>query len=474
MHRNLDRVLKALARHGLLVRKEGPVFQVSHQQSKSSEPARVLLPVGFPLDKKALLQLCAFAGVAHPAGGRVCAACATPDFHAGALVPVGSVIATTLDLVIPQAIGTDIQCGMRMHTLDMDITAFLARKEEWVRLMKGDLLLGTRDLPMRVGAVRAMFNGGALGWLEATREHPLGLLARASLDQIESELERSFGLGSDDGDADYAPQDLLPDARDVVRDSCMGTMGGGNHFVEVQVVEDIIDGPCAFAWGVRRGQIAIMIHSGSRRVGGFIGGEWMERARERWPAGINHPGSGIFALHGSDASEYVTALRTAANYANVNRLLLAEMVRDRTREVYGRELEMPLVFDVPHNTVTREGDSYVHRKGATPAHAGQPVLIPGSMGQSSYLMVGLGNQAFLSSASHGAGRARTRGDMRKSAARGEELGLMGVECITLQEERMIEEAPAAYKAIDPVVSVQADVGIVRPVARMRPLLTFKA
>ncbi|MGE3675312.1 MAG: RtcB family protein [Polyangiaceae bacterium] len=468
----LPRVLRALARQGLLVRKEGPVFSVCHPQH-NTEPARVLLPEGFPLDGKALLQLCAFAGVKHPLGGAVCAACATPDFHAGSLVPVGAVIATTLDLVIPQAIGTDIQCGMRLHAVDLDVETFLSRKSAWLELVYGDLFLGTRDLPMRVPAVRAMFEAGALGWLEATRQAPLGLMQRIELDQLESELERSFELGSADGDARYAPRDLLPDTRDVIRDSCMGTVGGGNHFIEVQFVEQILDAQTAFGWGLRRGQICVMVHSGSRRVGGVVGGEWMERARELWPTGIAHPRSGIFALHGADAVAYITALNTAANYANVNRILLAEMMRDRLRQVFGRELEVPLVYDVPHNTVTREGDRYVHRKGATPAFFGQPVLIPGSMGQASYVLRGEGNSDYLCSASHGAGRARTRGDMRKRAARGESIGLEGVECIG-RSERVIEEAPAAYKAIEPVVAVQSEVGIATPVARLRPLLTFKA
>jgi tRNA-splicing ligase RtcB len=474
MPKKLARVLRALSRNGLLVREEGPVFCVSRQGAPDVPEARVLLPQGFPLDRKALLQLTAFAGVSHPAGGEVCAVCATPDFHAGSLVPVGSVLATTTELVVPQAIGTDIQCGMRLHVADLGIDAFLARKREWVELMKGDLLLGTRDLPMRVRTARAMFESGAMGWLAATREAPLGMLSRADLPQLERELERSFGLGSEDGDADLAPRDLLPEHRDVVRDSCMGTTGGGNHFVEVQLVEEILDGGWAFAWGVRRGQLTVMVHSGSRRVGAFIGGEQIARARERWPADVPHPESGIFALHGEDATRYVTALHTAANYASVNRLLLAELVRDRMRQVFGRDLEMPLVYDAPHNTVTREGERYVHRKGATPAHAGQPVLIPGSMGQPSFLLVGLGNEDFLSSASHGAGRAVTRHEMRRRDAVGESLGLEGVECVSLKRERLVEEAPSAYKAVGPVVDVQAAVGIARPVARMRPLVTFKA
>lgn len=172
-------------------------------------------------------------------------------------------------------------------------------------------------------------------------------------------------------------------------------------------------------------------------------------------------------------------MNSASNYASVNRLLLAELVRMRMREVFGDKVQAPLLFDLPHNIVLREsfGDKrglLVHRKGATPAHLDQPVLIPGSMGHPSFLMRGLGNQRFLCSASHGAGRAVTRHEMKGKSRSGEDLGLSGVECITLKAERLIQEAPAAYKPIQPVVAVQSEVGIVAPVARMRPILTFKA
>jgi tRNA-splicing ligase RtcB len=127
----------------------------------------------------------------------------------------------------------------------------------------------------------------------------------------------------------------LPRDRDVVRDAGIGTVGGGNHFVEIQVVDEILDRRNAHAWGVRKGMVSIMIHSGSRLVGVHVGNTWMARARERWPAGVAHPRSGIYPLHGEDAAAYVTAMNAAANYASVNRLLLAELVRLRVREVYG-------------------------------------------------------------------------------------------------------------------------------------------
>ncbi len=174
-------------------------------------------------------------------------------------------------------------------------------------------------------------------------------------------------------------------------------------------------------------------------------------------------------------AEYLRAEATAANYAFLNRLLLAELLRLTLRELFG-DVEAPLVYDVPHNITLPYEGGWLARKGACPAEAQQPVIIPGSMGATSYLMVGCGDAAALSSASHGAGRARSRFSMARGGAdrRDEALGLKGVDCITLREERRIEEAPAAYKPIGPVVASQVQAGIVREVARLAPLLTFKA
>lgn len=466
-------IIKSLAREGLSIEQHGPIFSVGQLNNPTEIPCEVLLPADHPLDTKALKQLVNFSSVRHPSGGSVFQVFATPDFHPGSTVPVGCVLATSSDLVIPQAIGTDINCGMRLHVADLTLDQFLAKKSQVTEAAKGDLLLSTRDLPMTVPQISGMFQTGSMGWLEETRKKPLGMIARSDLHQLEHELDNSFSYGSSDGHVSYAPQEMLPADRDQIRDCFIGTIGGGNHFVEIQVVEEILDGRWAFKWGVRKNQIAIMAHSGSRRVGIVIGGSWMARAKELWPSSVAHPESDIFALQGPLAANYIVAMNTAANYASVNRLLLVEMVRDRLRQVFGRELEIPLIFDAPHNIITSENGCKIHRKGATPAYSGDPVLIPGSMGQSSYLMVGHGNQRFLQSASHGAGRKLSRRDMHRLAGQGKDLGLNRVECITLKNERLIQEAPAAYKDIGPVIQVQTEAGIASPVARMKPILTFK-
>ena len=462
----LQRVLAALARRGLEVTREGSVWSIRTQHDPEGVTAEVLLPDGFPLSRKAAEQLARFASASHPEGGRTLAARATPDFHAGAHVPVGAVVATSPDMLVPEAIGTDINCGMRLHVVDLGLDRFMSRKAQLIADLRGDLLLGTRDLPMRSAALAALYRAGAPAWLEA-QDDPLGRMAMADREQIEAELGRCYELGSFEGSDAW----LSTGDRDVVRDPCLGTPGGGNHFVELQVVEAVLDGATAHAWGVRVGQLAFMVHSGSRSVGVAVGEHWRRRARELWPEGLAHPRSEVFTVHGEAAQEYLRAMSTAANYAAVNRLLLAELVRLRLREHFG-ELACPLIWDGPHNLVSREHDCLVHRKGATPARLGEPVLIPGSMGQPSYLLVGLGCERWLESASHGAGRALTRHRARQLDD--DAAGLAQIECIALHAERLREEAPAAYKAIDPVIDVQVEAGIVAPVARLSPLLTFKA
>jgi len=413
MTRSNDRVFKALARReGITASKDGPVYRVRLDEATYAPEAEILLPEGFPLESKAVKQLASFAAVRHPAGGEVRQAFATPDFHPGAVVPVGAVVASA-NLVIPQAIGVDIQCGMRLHVTDLSVDRFLSGKKRLVELLKGDLLLGTRDLPMQVSSMKAIFECGCLGWLSDVQEEPLGMLAQSDMHQMEKEIERIYGLGSYDGAAKWAPNSMTPSDRDIVRDPSLATVGGGNHFVEIQVVDEVIDRKRGFEWGVKAGQVGFMIHSGSRLAGVAIGNVWIDKAKKEWPEGVSHPPNGIFPLYGQSAREYLIAMNSASNYASVNRLLLAELVRLRIREVYGTGVEAPLVFDVPHNVVLEENGLFVHRKGATPAHAGQPVLIPGSMGHPSFLMVGLGNERYLSSASHGAGRSKTRYDMRR-------------------------------------------------------------
>lgn len=474
MQPKLNRLLRALAREGLEVTYDGRLYTVRLRGDANAPPAEVLLPPELPVEGKAFRQLAHLAALKHPDGGSVKRVRATPDFHPGdSGVAIGSVLHTE-GLVVPAAVGTDINCGMRLHVADLPVEAFLARRDAFVERMKGHYFFGTRDVALGSRAVEALFRHGLPGWLLETMEEPLGMVARADLGQLERELARVHLGGALEGDTTWAPSGLLREG--VVREPGLATIGGGNHFVEVQRVEAVEDRARAHAWGVREGQLAFMVHSGSRDVGRHVGHIWRERTRAAWPAGAPFPEGGILPLAepGLIAS-YLRAEATAANYAFLNRLLLAELLRHTLRELFG-DVEAPLVYDVPHNLTLPWEGGWLARKGACPAEAGQPVIIPGSMGATSYLLEGLGDAEALATASHGAGRARSRFELaRRGADRREEaLGLTRVDCITLREERRLEEAPAAYKPIGPVVASQVEAGIVREVARLAPLLTFKA
>lgn len=501
------RIQEALRKnHGVRAERDGAFWRVQLDDDQAPT-ARVLLPDGFALEGEALQQLAALAAVRHPSGGQVAAAVASPDFHPGdAGIAIGSVAA--LDgIVIPAAVGTDINCGMRLHVADISPEQFLAKRDAFVDEMKHAYFLGGRDVPMTGKMFRALFQDGLLGLVEEWRKalhspigSSLGVLQKGNFAQIENELERVFGAGSLAGDARHAPEGLcdVDGAYGLRRDGGLATIGGGNHFVEVQSVAEVYDRAAAHRMGIRVGQIAFMVHSGSRLVGKHVGNIWREQARAAWPKNIPHPDDGLFALSQQYTPDllqsYLAAEATAANYGFLNRLLLAEILRQSLRRHFGSlhrsgDIEAPLIYDLPHNITLPEesvaGGQFVVRKGACPAHAMQPVIVPGSMGDASFLLQGTGSAALLSSASHGAGRAKRRQAMvhaaqhvGKSAAALRErdlaLGLSGVDCITLREERRIEEAPSAYKPVLPVVQSQVEAGAVSLVARLQPILTFKA
>ena len=476
--KKLSRLVRALSRQGLNIKYQNSIYSVRLNNSSKGPAAEVLLPEDFPLEGKALKQLANLANISHPEGGRVVKARATPDFHPGdAGVAIGSIIKTE-GMVIPAAVGTDINCGMRLHVADLSLEKFNNNRDRFVELMKGDYFFGTRDVTMTAATARAMFSDVILGWLDRMTPQPTGSFVKSNFTQLWEELERVYLQGSFAGNIRWAPSELVPE-EGLIRDGDLATIGGGNHFVEIQIVDRVEDSKRAYAWGVKEGQLAFTIHSGSRTVGKYIGQMWRDRAWKAWQVGLAYPKSRLFPLSTTAnlqlVSDYLEAEATAVNYAFVNRLLLAELLRLRLRQVYG-DIEAPLVYDLPHNITLPDTPGWIIRKGACPAAAEQPVIIPGSMGSHSYLLVGLGNKQFLASASHGAGRAKTRFELsRGGASQSEEaLGLSGVNCITSRAERRIQESPAAYKPIQPVIDAQVKADMVKVVARLKPVLTFKA
>jgi tRNA-splicing ligase RtcB len=465
MSHSISRLRKALGRHGVQLDYAQGIYKLRQAHGEAS----VLLPETLPLEEKAVRQLLAFASVGSADGhARVCKACATPDFHPGSIAPVGSIVATDAEFVIPASIGTDINCGMRLLRTGLDLSGFRRHEASLVAHLTRSLLEGGRDVPVRSLAFKALFDHGPAEFIDAL--HNEGIWAAVDRQRLFNETKACIGLGSFGGHSRYAPEALVG-CRDVIRDPCLGTPGGGNHFVEFQLVESVLDRHAAFAAGIRAGEVVLMIHSGSRDVGFYVGQRWMDKARDAWPQGQKHPASGLYGLDGELAQAYLQAMGAAARYAWANRVVLAELGRQALAEIAG-VTDSRLVVDVPHNVVLQENGFNIHRKGATPAREGDLALIPGSMGDASFLVRGLGNPDWLWSCSHGAGRSVRRQTMRRLRPSADSAETW--RCVTLREERLVQEAPQAYKPIGPVIDAQQQAGLIEPVARLTPLLTFKA
>ncbi len=461
---NFPRLQKALSRQGIHVSFRDGIYNIHNAHAAAS----ILLPATLPLEQKAVTQLLEFASVADPQGqGAVCKACATPDFHPGSIAPVGAVVATSRDFVIPAAIGTDINCGIRIMRTGLNLAQAEAHKTNIIAKLKRAILENGRDVPVRSAGFKALFDDGPASFLEQLPE--LGLWRAADRDQLQRELAACVGLDSFQGDACYGPEALMQ-SREIVRPPSAAELGGGNHFLEFNVVDEIFDRHAAYEAGLKKGDITVMIHTGSRDVGFYVGRRWMDLAKQAWPQGLKHPSHGLYGLSGHLAAEYMKAMGVAARYAWFNRMALGEIVRQQLADIAAPDASAVIV-DVPHNVVLQEGEFNVHRKGSTPAHDGQWALIPGSMGDHSYLVKGLGHEDWLRSCSHGAGRQVRRQDTRRMK---QPLVDTVWQCITLREERLIEEAPSAYKPVGPVLQAQEQAGLIRGSVRLKPWLTFKA
>jgi tRNA-splicing ligase RtcB len=440
--------------------------------------------------------------------GRIASIVLTPDFHRGSGIPVGTVV-DARGFVIPRAVGNDVCCGMRLLATDLTKGELAPHLDALEGRLRAIFFRGKRDIPMSPRQREALLREGLAGLHDTAGDNAgTGIWRYYDARSEQRALARTHFGGALPARGTFAFDAWIraSGARDG-RDIQIGSVGGGNHFVELQAVEEILDGPSAHAFGLRRGAVTIMAHSGSVGLGHMVGGWFCERARELYPSGVPHPAHGFYVLptagpHAAEAALYLDAMRNAANFAFANRLFLGLMVVRAISETLGRTVSAELVYDAPHNLVWEAGgDRFLHRKGATPAlgadlepgpfaYTGQPVIIPGSMGASSYVLAGEGNEAALCSACHGAGRTLTRGrsghvDDRQYAKAMEALRVVTPidprspevrtrrDILAKYHQRMKEEAPFAYKPITPVVQTVEEAGVARRVARLWPMMTVK-
>jgi tRNA-splicing ligase RtcB (3'-phosphate/5'-hydroxy nucleic acid ligase) len=431
----------------------------------------------------------------------------TPDFHKAQGIPVGTVLQTR-GFVVPQAIGSDVNCGMRLHLTSLNAQAVSDKLDDLETVFRSLFFEAGRNIPMTRNQREALFLNGLEGLLEATpRSLETGLWKLFQRAKIAADLERIESRGSHRASQVFGLEDFLGRKDEFSRDSQIGSIGGGNHFVEIQRVEKILDRGIAHAWGIKPGMVTVMVHSGSVGIGHLSGSVYREVVRQIYPQSLKHPKNGIFVLptghkHRQMQNLFWDALANAANFAFANRLFLGLMAVQGLQSVLG-EFEFPLLYDAPHNLVWPQHDSrFVHRKGATTARGleamqhtpfaftGEPVLVPGSMGSSSFILAGQGLPEALSSASHGAGRALARG----AATRGFETEFkrfleefrvvtpldlrrqdvkMRRDILDKKLEELKQEAPHAYKGIGPVVQTLEAAGMAQPVAELKPIMTIK-
>jgi len=426
--------------------------------------------------------------------GIVGASLAMPDCHWGYGFCIGGVAATDIEaggVVSPGGVGYDINCGVRLLRSNLTAEDVKPRMKDLVNQL-------FRDVPCGVGV------GGNLRFDDKE-------LRTLCVEGARYLLER--GLAEEDDlaatEAGGCIEGADPDAVSHVaysrgRDQC-GTLGSGNHFAEIQLVEHVYDAPAAEAMGLAEGAVAVMIHSGSRGFGYQVCDDYIKALRHvPGKLGIELPDRQLVCapVDSPEGRRYLGAMRCAANYAWANRQMLATLARRALAHHLGASVEslgLRQVYDVAHNIAKIEEHAVggrtrrlcVHRKGATrafgPGHpelperyrrTGQPVLIPGDMGTASYVLTGTEGamEQTFGSTCHGAGRVMSRKAAIR-AARGrridQELAAQGVIARARGRTGLAEEQPDAYKDVDQVVATVHDAGISRRVARLRPLGVIK-
>lgn len=422
--------------------------------------------------------------------GIVGASYVMPDAHWGYGFPIGGVAAFDADaggVVSAGGVGFDISCGVRCLHTGLRREHILAVQSKLADTLFERIPAGVGSTgAIRLGSAQmdAMLSGGAK-WAVGR-----GWGTSADLERIEEHGQMLHAK----------PKFVSEQAKKRQREE-MGTLGSGNHYLEVQEVTAVYDETIATAYGLQPGDIVLMIHCGSRGLGHQIGTEFLRRMVVAAPShGLVLPDRELACapLHSDLGQEYLGAMRAAINCALANRQILTQLVRDVFADLLP-SARLPVLYDVSHNTCKlethkvdgRQRELYVHRKGATrawgPGHpelpqalraAGQPVLIGGSMGTGSYVLAGTAASESLafSSACHGAGRAMSRNQAHRTwdgRTVVDDLARRGILVRSPSMRGVAEEAPDAYKDVREVVDAADAAGLARKVARLEPLVCVK-
>jgi tRNA-splicing ligase RtcB len=419
---------------------------------------------------------------------------AMPDIHQGYGFPIGGVAATDWEsgVVSPGGVGFDINCGVRLLSTSLRREDVLPRLRELVNQLFRDVPSGTGSQ----GFVRCDFDG-----LDAALERG-----------AQWAVERGYGRPDDFEHCEESgalpaarPEKISRRAKERGRTQ-IGTLGSGNHFLEVQYVQKIFDRQAAASFGLEENQVVVLIHCGSRGLGHQVCTDYlktMNDAMRRYQIDLPDRQLACVPIQSPEGQNYLAAMAASANFAWANRQAITHFTRQSFEKIFGRETTLRVVYDVCHNIAKRERHSVprsaaplekevlVHRKGATrsfpagsphiPAGyrpAGQPVIIPGSMGTASYVLAGSEGamRETFGTVCHGAGRALSRTAAKRGRDARVETKKLEDQGILLRAETrdgILEEVPEAYKDIDAVVDVVHAAGLARKVARLRPMGVIK-
>lgn len=418
-------------------------------------------------------------------------AIAMPDMHEGYASPIGGVAAIRISdgIISPGMAGYDLNCGMKLLKSgysEKDIKPYLGKLATEIQKEVPSGLGRGRQTKLSIGEIDKILEGGVPYLVEK------GYGEKEDIENCEAR-----------GKLDWAKDSAVSShAKNRSRDQ-IGTLGSGNHFLEIQKVEEIFDEKAAEVFGLFKDQIIIMIHCGSRGLGHQVCSDYLREfiplMEQKYKIKVPDREFACVPFNSSEGQRYFAAMAAAANYAWANRQMIAHFVRKAWKAVLSEKASsLNVLYDVAHNIIKKEKylidgketELAVHRKGATrafpPGHSeipekyrevGQPVLIPGSMGTASYILAGTkkGEEAFFSTC-HGAGRAMSRHAAIKAVSgqevikRLESKGII-VKCWSFRG--IAEEAPMAYKNVDEVVGVVHQAGLSKKVAKLVPLAVIK-
>ncbi len=401
-----------------------------------------------------------------------------PDGHQGYGFPIGGVAAFDYEegIILPGGVGFDINCGVSLIKTNL----FYDDIKDKLNSLSNKLY---NSIPSGLGVKT---DKRSKAYFEKVIKEGLKSVAKKEdYSRVESHGSMKTTI---DGISNKAYKRGI---------TSLGTLGSGNHFVEIQKVENVYQEIKEF--GLKKGQIVFMVHSGSRGFGHQIAKDYLEKLEKKF-SHINVPNKNlIYVKFNSELGQkYYSSMKAAANFAWVNRYLMVEKVRDLFVDFFNVEKEsMEYIYDVSHNIAKVETHDFgnfkkkliVHRKGATRAypaheeelcddykHIGQPVIIPGSMGTSSYLLVANNSQISFKSSAHGAGRLKSRSGAKRELnykSVKSDLDRKGIIVKTSSKSGLLEEAPDAYKDIDEVIKVNDEIGLSKKYARFSPLVVVK-